>query len=502
MLFVKNTNELYNDYCQQMQRIADLRYAGAVLQWDQETYLPKNGAHFRGQQLATISELAHQYFTQPQFGEQLTTLSQRADLNAQQQKNIALSLYDFNKNAKLPATFVRQQSEQITKSYHAWVQARKEKNAALFLPHLDALINLKKQEAAYLGYQNHPYNALLNDYEKGSNVARLDAVFGQLVDPLKALLQQVLAKQATAAANPLAQHFNKEQQWAFCTQVLSKMGFDFESGRQDVSEHPFTTSFSPQDVRITTRINEQDLGYMTWSTLHELGHAWYEQGLPTAQYGLPLGEACSLSMHESQSRFWENCIGRSLPFCEWILPIIATYFPQQMQGVTAMQLYQAINQVQPSLIRTEADELTYHFHVIIRYQIEKQIMAGDLKTADIPQAWNQLYANYLGVNVPSDDMGFLQDIHWSHGSFGYFATYSLGSMYGVQLYNQAQTTLPNMDDLIKKGDFKPILNWLNQNVHQHGRQLESDELCTQICGEGLNSTTFITYLTHKYLNKV
>ncbi len=498
MLIQKNSTDLYNSYVQQMHRIADLRYANAVLQWDQETYLPKKATDFRGQQSATLSELAHEYFTAPALGSLLVELSGRTDLDTNQQKNIALSKYDFDKSVKLPAGFVRKMSEQVTKSYHAWVSARNQNSFAIFLPELEQLTGLKKQEADLLGYEVHPYNALLNDYEKGSNVGWLDGVFGKLLQPLKALLDEVLVKQAKLT-DPLDQFFDKDKQWAFCNDLLLRMGFDFGHGRQDLSEHPFTTSFSPQDVRITTRINEQNLGYMTWSTLHELGHAWYEQGIPTAQYGLPLGEACSLSIHESQSRLWENCIGRSFAFCQWLLPIIAEHFPKQMEGVTAEQLYHSINEVKPSLIRTEADELTYHFHVMIRYEIEKKLMAGDLQVKEIPILWNELYSKYLGVTVPDDKQGCLQDIHWSHGSFGYFPTYSLGSLYAVQLFNQLQKEKIGNNESIAKGSFAPVTDWLGKHVHSKGRLLESDALCTEICGKGLNSEIFIGYAKSKFL---
>ena len=498
MLILKDSKTLYEEYVQQMRRVADLRYAGAVLQWDQEIYLPKQGANFRGQQLATVGELAHEFFTAPALGNLLKELSGRNDLGTIEQRNISLSVYDYEKSIKLPATFVRNMSEQVTRSYHAWVDARTANRFELFAPELKKLTALKKQEADYLGYEHHPYNALLNDYEKGSNVQWLDAIFGKLLDPLKRLLDEVLIKQP-AVTDPLAGFFPKETQWLFSNELIKRMGFDFETGRQDLSEHPFTTSFSAQDVRITTRINEGNLGYMTWSTLHELGHAWYEQGLPVLQYGLPAGEACSLSIHESQSRLWENCIGRSLPFCQWLLPLIAEYFPAQMASVTPEQLQQTLNRVSSTLIRTEADELTYHFHVVIRYEIEKEIMAGDLQVNDIPVLWNELYLKYLGIKVPDNQQGCLQDIHWSHGSFGYFPTYSLGSLYAAQLYSQMETGLESFKENISKGNFTSALNWLREQVHSKGRMMDSDALCSEICGTGLDSAVFIDYASRKFL---
>jgi len=262
--------------------------------------------------------------------------------------------------------------------------------------------------------------------------------------------------------------------------------------------HPFTTSFNNQDVRVTTRIDENDFGNMTWSCIHEGGHALYEQGLPTEEYGLPLSEYCSLSIHESQSRLWENSIGRGLPFWQHNFKLLKTFFPQQCTNLTVETFYKGINKVEPSLIRTEADELTYHFHVMIRYEIEKMLIDGTIAAKDIPAYWNEHYKNYLGVTVPDDKRGCLQDIHWSHGSFGYFATYSLGSIIAAQLYASIEKENKSVNREIAKGNTTAILNWLRQNIHQYGRQYTSGQLCKNITGEPLNSKYFIDYATKKF----
>jgi carboxypeptidase Taq len=295
----------------------------------------------------------------------------------------------------------------------------------------------------------------------------------------------------------LKQHFDRSKQWEFGMTVLKDFGFDFEAGRQDISEHPFTTSFNSRDVRLTTRIDENDFSNMTWSCIHELGHGLYEQGLPVEQYGLPLGEAASLTIHESQSRLWENHIGRSLSFCRKYLPLLKQFFPQQFNTIDALQLYKAINKVQPSFIRTEADELTYHFHVMIRYELEKALISNELQTEDIPAYWNEQYRNLLGVDVMSDKVGCLQDVHWSHGSFGYFPTYSMGSFYATQFYRSALGQLGSTDSQLNTG---PILEWLKEQIHSKGRQFLSDELCLRVTGEKLNIQYFLDYLLDKYRN--
>ncbi len=281
-------------------------------------------------------------------------------------------------------------------------------------------------------------------------------------------------------------------------EMIKQLGFDFEAGRQDIAEHPFTTNFSSQDVRLTTRIDENDFSNMTWSCIHECGHGLYEQGLPVTFYGLPLGEYTSLSIHESQSRLWENNVGRSLNNWRYFYPVAQQYFPEQLNDVSLQQFYKGINKVQPSFIRTEADELTYHFHVLIRYELEKKLLEGTLQTKDIPAYWNEQYNKLLGVNVPEDRQGCLQDVHWSHGSFGYFPTYSLGSFYAAQFFAAAQKNIPNLTLSITNGNYKPLLEWLRTSVHVHGRRFTSEELCERITGETLNIDYFMRYATDKY----
>lgn len=492
-----SASALYQAYSEKMQRIADIRYATAVLQWDQETYLPVKGADARGRQIATLSELAHQYFTEDALGQLLQELLHKEELSATQKKNIELTLYDYEKNKKYSPAFVRLMAEQTNKTFHAWVEARKQNRFAVFEKDLDALVQLKKQEADLLGYTVHPYDALLNEFERGCTVTLLDKNFSSLLPGLKKLLERI---QAAPQVNDdfLHQHFPKQAQWEWGVQLLKQLHFDFDAGRQDISEHPFTINFASSDVRITTRIDEQDFSNMTWSCIHELGHALYEQGIPASQYGLPSGEYASLSIHESQSRLWENNVGRSLAFWEYYYPQLTAHFPGQLQGIDVKTFYKGINKIHPGLIRTEADELTYHFHVYIRYELEKKLIAGELAVKDIPAYWNEEYKRLLNVTVADDKSGCLQDVHWGHGSFGYFSTYSLGSLYAAQFFHAWEKEQAAAITGLQKGNTLPLLNWLRANVHQYGRQFTSEELCRKITGEALNSDYFMQHLLQKY----
>jgi len=490
-----NSQELYHSYKDKMQRIADVKYAAAVLQWDQETYLPSKGSEARARQLATLSEVAHEMFTHEQLGAVLLKLHETDDLTDTQKNNISLTLEEYQKQKKFTPSFVREMSESVSAAFYAWINARKQNDFKVFQPALDKLVSLKKQEANLLGYETHPYNALLNEYEKGANVTMLDKLFENITQPLKDIIQS--RRQETVDDSFLHKNYPKQQQWNWGMYLVKELGFDLDAGRQDISEHPFTTNFSAKDVRITTRISEDDFSNMTWSCIHEVGHGLYEQGLPDEEYGLPSGEYASLSIHESQSRLWENCVGRGRAFWLFYLNKLKTFFPEQLNGIDHEQFYKAINKVQPSLIRTEADEITYHFHVKIRYLIEKELLGGTLNTIDIPARWKQLYKENLDVDVPDDKSGCLQDVHWSHGSFGYFPTYSLGSFYAAQFYAKALKDIDDLEQAIGNGNLNTLLQWLRINIHQHGKRYQSEELCLKVTGEALNFNHFIFYLISK-----
>jgi carboxypeptidase Taq len=499
MILTKSSQDLYSEYTARMQKIADVKFSAAVLQWDQETYLPPKGAEFRGRQLATLSEIAHEWFIAPEFGHLLEELCTRQDLPDDQQRNIALNLEDFNRQKKFTPAFIRRLSEASSRCFHTWLEARTANSFSVYRADLENMVELKKEEAGLAGYEQHPYNALLDQYEKGATVALLDTVFTEVRQPLKDLLLRI------EASRPVDDQFlhgdyPKQKQWDFGMELIRQLGFDFDAGRQDLSEHPFTTNFNSLDVRITTRVDERDFKDMTWSCIHETGHALYEQGLSADYYGLPLGEYTSLGIHESQSRLWENNVGRSHNWWQTIFPRLQKVFPNQLSAISLEQFYKAINKVQPSLIRTEADEVSYHFHVIIRYELEKRLIEGSLAVAEIPAWWNEHYAAWLGVTVPDDKRGCLQDVHWSHGSFGYFPTYSLGSFYAAQFFAAAKEQVPGLQESIGAGNTAPLLGWLRENIHKWGRRYTSEELCRRSTGKTLEIRYFLDYLLDKYDN--
>lgn len=492
-----NSSTLYTEYTELLQKAADLGHASAVLEWDQETYMPTKGAEYRGRQLATLASMAHDILTSQRLETLLRELSTRTDLTDTEQANVRLSLQDYNKNKKLPSSFVESLSRQSSECFNAWIEARQKKDYSLFGPSLGKMIALKQQQAKLYGYESHPYDALLDEYEPGATVAMLDPVFATIREQLPPLLDKI--KAAKQVSNDcFHKEFPKQQQWDFSEHVLRNMGYDFEAGRQDYAEHPFTTSFSNNDVRITTRVDEHNYASLLWSTIHEGGHALYEQGLLGDQYGLPLGAAASLGIHESQSRLWENCVGRGYKSWQYLYPVLQTYFPQQLADVSVDAFFKAMNKVEPSFIRTEADELTYHFHVMIRYEIEKGLMENSIEPKDLPAVWNAKYQQYLGITPPDDVKGILQDVHWSHGSFGYFPTYSLGSFYAAQFFARAHVAIEGLDGQLARGDFAPLLLWLREQVHQYGRKYTSEELCQKVTGEKLDISYFMNYMNDKY----
>ncbi len=489
--------ELYESYRQHMRKLADVRAALALMQWDQETYLPSKGADFRAQQIATLSEMAHELASSDKFGFILDSLQNNAELSEMETKNISLSQEDYVKQKKYKPAFVRKMSEAVSKSFNAWNIAKKENRFSLFKNELAELVELKKEETQILGYIEHPYDALMNEFEKGCTVKLMDKIFGNMLPNLGNILDKIQHANPTEDSF-LFQKFDKKKQWEFGLQIIAELGFDFEAGRQDLSSHPFSTSFNKYDVRITTRIDENDFSSMLFSCIHETGHALYEQGLPESEYGLPSGEFASLGIHESQSRLWENHVGRSRSFWKFHFPLVREKFPEVFNGIKEELFYKAVNKVKPSLIRTEADEVTYHFHVMIRYEIEKMLIAGELKTEDIPACWNEKYKHWLNVDVPDDQRGCLQDVHWSHGSFGYFPTYSLGSFYAAQFFANAKKTDERLEEKMSKGETSELLQWLRQRIHSYGRSYTSEEICKMATGETLDVRYFMAYLLDKY----
>ena len=488
----------YQQYKTTLQKKADVEASIAVLSWDKEVNLPDHGARFRSQQVATLSGIAHELFTDDTFGDLLNRLKEdKGNLDERQYKNVLVTHKSYDREKKLSKEFVIRKSKAVSAAYHAWIKARAANDFGIYKKELGALIDMVREEAELVGYEEHPYDALLDLYEPDAKTSELTVLFkdvrAQLVDFVKELKTKPQIKNKF-----LFKKYGKKKQWAYGLKALENMGYDFKAGRQDISAHPFTISFSPEDVRVTTRIDEKDFSNMLWSCIHEGGHGLYEQGLPTSEYGLPLGSAISLGIHESQSRLWENNVGRSLGYWKANYSELQQVFPKNLNKVSLDKFYKAINRIAPNLIRTEADELHYHFHVLIRFEIEKALMEGTIGVEDLEEVWNAKYKEYMDLEVPDAKQGILQDIHWSHGSIGYFPTYSLGSFYAAQFYQQAEKDIPNLQAAIEAGNNQPLLDWLRTNIHQHGRFYNAKELCTKITGEPLNFKYFMDYAKAKF----
>lgn len=487
-----------------LQEIQHLSSAISIFHWDQETYMPPGAGQARAEQLSSLGGLAHDKSVGP---EMQRLLSQWVDLKGggikgewdeAPQALLREVWRDYDKATKLPSEFVRRFAKASSISEQVWVEARKKSDFSLFMPHLKTMVDLKKEEIGYIGYKDSPYDALLDAYEPGMTVAQLVPLFAALKQELVPLLEKIVHSPVQPKCDFLHRSYAPEKQLAFGQQVLDAMGFDFNTGRQDLSAHPFTTSFHPTDVRITTRVDEHDLLSSLYSSIHEGGHALYDQGLHADLYGTPLGEARSLGVHESQSRLWENGIGRSKPFWGFFYPILQKTFPEGLRGVDPETFYAAVNTVRPSLIRVEADELTYNLHIMVRFEIERALIEENLPVEELPSLWNEKMRQYLGVVPDSDAHGVLQDIHWSGGAIGYFPTYTLGNLYSVQFLNQAKKEMPGLEGEIAKGNLLPLKKWLNEKIHRWGKQYPTDELVRRVTGEPLNPTYFIQYLKEKF----
>ncbi len=491
-----------------LRNIHHLRDAAALLSWDQETYMPPGGGAIRAEQLATLQTLAHDRLVSPDIEALLASMldpatgairtDQAASLDASSQALLRETWRDFSRAKKLPSSFVSTLERECSLAQQVWVQARHTNDFQLFLPKLARLVDLKRQEAEYLGYTDSPYNALLDTYEPGSTVAQLRPLFTSLRTALIQLLQGIQASTVTPRTSLLTQSFDSQKQVEFGRLVLQHMGYDFRRGRLDLSAHPFTTSFHPTDVRITTRVFEQDLPSCLFSCIHEGGHGLYDQGLPSEHYGTPLGESISLGIHESQSRLWENCVGRSHDFWLFFYPKLQALFPEQLGTVDLEDFYLAINRVTPSLIRVEADELTYNLHIMMRFEIELDLIEGRIHVEDLPDIWNTKMQDYLGIVPPNDAEGVLQDVHWSLGAFGYFPTYTLGNVYAAMLFQQAKTDIPNLQEAMRTGNLQPLKGWLNDRVHRWGRYYTASRLIEEVTKTAITTEPFLEHLTTKY----
>ena len=487
----------YEGYKKHLQKIAHLNSAMALLSWDQEIYMPKKGAGVRAQQFSTLSGMIHEMATDPQFENLVDHLLKKSSFGFKEMRNLQESKESIEQSKKLPADFIQRAAMARSEAFQSWEEARKEEDYSIFVPALQKIVDLEREKARLLGYADHPYDALLNLYEKNSTVRKLEQMFAQVKSQIVPLVKE-LGKKEQVNNDFLYQSYDKTKQFDFSLEILKMMKYDFDAGRQDLSTHPFTINFNTQDVRVTTRVSENDLAEVIWSTVHEGGHGLYEQGLPADHYGLPSGEYVSLGIHESQSRIWENNIGRAKHWWKFLYPSLQAVFPDQLKEVFLDDFHKGMNKVQPSLIRTSADELTYHVHVMIRYEIEKGLMEGVYEVADLEEVWNEKYTEYLGVTPSKPTEGVLQDIHWSHGSLGYFPTYSIGSFYAAQFYAQAKKEIPGLEDQLAKGNVDQFLALMRSKIHCFGKLYTAEQLCEKFTGEPLNIKYFVDYAKKKY----
>jgi carboxypeptidase Taq len=481
--------------------VNDLERAAAVLNWDQQTYMPPRGAPARAEQSATLEKLAHEHFTADEIGALLNDLSDYAaklDYASDEASMIRVMKRDYVKAKRVPPALVEEITRVTTLAFEAWDQARTESNFKAFQPHLEKIVDLKIQLANYLGYTDRIYDALLDQYEPEMTTAQVEAIFAPLKKEIVALTQAIARKANAVDDAVLHREYDEQKQWDFGLAVIQRIGFDFERGRQDKATHPFTTSFALNDVRITTRVSKNFLSTMLFGTIHETGHALYDMGYRAELERTPLGGAASLGIHESQSRMWENMVGRSRGFWKYWFPRLRQVFPAQLADQDVESFYRASNQVAPSFIRVEADEVTYGLHIMLRFEIENALVERKLKVADVPDAWNTKMQEYLGIVPPNDAQGCLQDVHWAYGDLGYFATYLLGSMFAAQLYEHAVCDIPAIPQHIERGEYAELLGWLRKNVHTHGRKFTLDELAHRVTGEPLQSRSYVAYLKKKF----
>lgn len=493
------TSKILDEVVQTMHTISDITAAASILNWDQETYMPSGASETRAEQISTLETLAHQFLT----GERSQKLADKiAGLNgiADTEPLLKLFVHDFERASKLPEDLVRRTSRAQALAQDTWKQARAEKNYAKFLPALTELVNLKIEAAERYGYAENRYDALLNLFEPGMTVSQLNPVFDNLRIATAEILASIAPNLDKVTDAPMLGNFSKEKQMEFSKYVSGKMGFDFNNGRIDLSTHPFCTSFSQYDVRLTTRINENDLHSCLYGVIHETGHGLYEQGFAAKFARTFAADGASIGMHESQSLLWETIITRTEEFWTFALPKFKEIFGESVAKYTPRDYYKAVNTIKPSLIRTEADEVTYNMHIILRYELERGMINQTIDLKDIPEIWNEKMRRNLGQVPANDSEGCLQDIHWSFGGFGYFPGYTLGKLYAAMEWKVLQKQMPDVCSKIANGDLMPIREWLRENIHQYGRSQKPAEIIQRITGKSLTETDFVEYAKAKAMD--
>jgi len=498
---MSRTQAAYDELATLLREAELLGSCASLLSWDEQTYLPPAGAEHRANQLSLLAGLTHDRKTAPRIGELLSEL-EAADLgdpDGDMAANVREARRAYNRVTKLPKRLVEELSRTTSLAQQAWVDAKKDADFSMFQPWLEKVVALKREEAAAIGCgAGIPYDALLDDYEPGMTSAEVAAVFRPLREELVKLVAAIQHSGRQPNLEIVQRHYPQQAQRVFAEAAAKCIGFSFEQGRLDQSPHPFCSGIGPGDCRLTTRFNDHHFNSAFFGVLHEAGHGIYDQGLPAAAFGLPTGQACSLGIHESQSRMWENFVGRNRAFWDYFYPFAQQAFPTALKDVPLDEFYFAINDVRPSFIRVEADEVTYNLHIMLRFELEQKLLANELQAADAPTAWNETVEQYLGIKPPNDAVGCLQDIHWSGGLIGYFPTYALGNMYAAQFFETANEQLGPVDDLFRNGEFKPLKRWLNDNIHRHGKRYPANRLVQVVTGAPLSAEPLVRHLRSKF----
>jgi carboxypeptidase Taq len=484
-----------------LREITNINHAASVLGWDQQTYMPPGGAQARGEQMATLGMLSHRMHISEETGQMIRQAEEEvADLapESDEASLVRVARRDYDLATKIPPELVAEITMHGAIAYQSWAQARQDNDFAAFAPYLQKTIDYSRQVANLLGYEDQLYDALLDQFEPGMKTAQVHAIFADLKKDLVPLVKAIAGHKDRVDDAVLHQPYDEAKQEAFGRMVAQAFGYDFTRGRQDRTLHPFETSFSRNDVRITTRFEADFLNPALFGTLHETGHALYEQGIGESIDGTPLGHGGSLALHESQSRMWENVVGRSRPFWQHFYPSLQETFPDQLGSVDLDTFYRAINKVEPSYVRVEADEVTYNLHIMLRFEMELALLDGSLSVKDAPGAWNDKMERYLGVRPPNDTLGILQDVHWSHGMMGYFTTYALGNILSIQIYDRAIQEKPQIADEIGRGEFATLRGWLEETIYRHGRKFQPNEIVQRVTGEPIQSRSYVAYLKRKF----
>jgi carboxypeptidase Taq len=488
----------YREFIAFVNEIHAIRAVEALLDWDQETYMPAGAAADRATQLAVVAGMAHEKLTSDELGGMLQELEYEdfgADFAAA--TNVRETRREYDRAVKLPKALVEKIARGVVMAKGTWAQARAASRFSQFAPHMEELLGLKRQVADLIGWTTEPYDALMDEYEPGAKAAHVADVFNSVkaeLVPLVAALKDAPRKPDKSIRARLCPRAAQE---ALNRRLIGALGFEFEHGRMDVSTHPFCTNLSPRDVRLTTRYDERYMPMSLFGVLHETGHALYEQGFDAGNAYTPMAQAVSLGIHESQSRMWENQVGRSRAFWRHFYPELQAAFPA-MADVKLDDWVFVINTVEPSLIRVEADEVTYGLHIMLRFDLERKMIGGELAVRDVPEAWNAGMKSLLGITPPNDAQGCLQDIHWSLGTFGYFPTYALGNLYAAQFYEAARAAMPDLEEKIARGELRPLREWLRENIHRQGKRYRANELVKAVTGRDLSPEPFVRYLQMKY----